>query len=103
MGFLSSLLGLLEDFSVYDDYIVTSKAWFDKTWNRMRLPDVGKGMLIIQNGKLYRKLKVKYSNESSYIISDEYDEGCELKYVNLTKDQKDEILRNGYVVLKRYH
>lgn len=101
MGFLGFLFDLLDD-STSNSYIEASKSWFDRTWNSLRFPDSGKGILIIQDGKLYKRLYVEYDNELSYTISDDRDEGCELRYVNLAQEQKEEILRSGYLIIKRY-
>lgn len=101
MGFLNFLFDLLDD-SVSNGYIETSKTWFDRTWNSLRYPNKGKGILIIQDGKLDKRLYVEYNNELSYTISDDRDEGCELRYVKLTQEEKDEMLRNGYLIIKQY-
>ena len=101
MGFLDFIFDLLDD-STSNSYIETSKLWFERVWNSLRYPYGGKGILIIQDGKLYKRFYIEYNNELSYTISDENDSGCELQYVRLTQEQKDEILRNGYIVLKRY-
>lgn len=101
MGLFDFLFDLLDD-SASNSYIETSKAWFDHVWNSLRYPNKGKGILIIQDGKLYKRLYVEYDNELSYTISDDSDEGCELRYVRLAQEQKEEILRNGYILIKRY-
>lgn len=101
MGLLSFLFDLLDD-STSNWYIEISKSWFDRVWNSLRYPNIGKGILIIQDGKLYKRLYVEYGNELSYTIYDDNDDGCKLRYVRLTQEQKDEILRNGYIIIKRY-
>lgn len=101
MGLLDFIFDLLDD-STSNSYIETSKSWFDRVWNNMRYPNKGTGILIVQDGKLYKRFYIEYNNELSYTISDENDTGCELQYMRLTQEQKDEILRNGYIVIKRY-
>lgn len=101
MGLLSFLFDILDD-STSNRYIETSKSWFDCVWNSQRYPNEGKGVLIIQEGKLYKRLYVEFNDELSCTISDDNDKGCELQYVKLTSEQKNEILRNGYITIKRY-
>lgn len=101
MGFLNLLLSLLDDLTS-EDYLESSKIWFDCIWQRLNHPYKGEGILIIRNGKFYRILRVTFDDDTTLSMMDEKENGYELRHINLKQKQKDEALRKGYIVLKYY-
>lgn len=101
MGFISDLISFLTEISD-DSYLFTCECWFDDIWKKLSRPYTAKGMLVIIDGKLYKKFYVTFRDDTLIIITDENDEGKKLRYVTLNSEQKKQLLRNGYINIKEY-
>ena len=101
MGLFSDLFSFLTDITD-DSYIVSSERWFDNVYKRINHVESSEGRLEVRSGNLYRKLYVTFRDGSSLVITDEKDNGRELRYVNLNSEQKKQLLRDGYVTIREY-
>lgn len=101
MGLLSDLFSFLTDISG-DSYSYSCERWFDSIWDKMNRPCSAEGCLEVKEGKLYKKFYVTFRDRTSLVISDENDDGRELRYVNLNSEQKKQLLRDGYITIKEY-
>lgn len=101
MGLLSDLFSFLIDITD-DGYSAVSERWFDNVWEKMYRPNCAEGCLEVRDGKLYKKFRVSFRDGTCLVITDENDDGRELRYVNLNSEQKKQLLRDGYVTIREY-
>ena len=101
MGVISDLFSLLTEISD-DSYLFSCKRWFDVIWKKLYRPYTAKGVLVIKNGKLYKKFYVTFRDNTLIVITDENDEGKKLRYVTLNSEQKKQLLCDGYITIKEY-
>lgn len=101
MGLLSDFFSFLTDLPD-DSYIVDSERWFDNVYKKFKRLRFAEGRLEIRDGKLYRKFSVLFYDGTSLIITDDRDEGGELRSAYLNTDQKKQLLRDGYITIKEY-
>lgn len=101
MGLLSDLFAFLTDIAD-DGYLAVSEHWFDNVWKKMYRPNCAESRLEVRDGKLYKKFLVSFRDGTSLVITDENDDGRELRYVNLNSEQKKQLLRDGCVTIREY-
>ena len=68
----------------------------------MYRPNCAESLIDIKDGKLYKKFLVSFCDGTSIVITDENDDGRELRYVNLNSEQKKQLLRDRSVTIKEY-
>lgn len=101
MGFISDLFSFLTE--IFDDsYLFNSERWFDSIWKKLSRPYTAKGVLEIKDRKLYKKFYVTFRDDTLIVITDENDEGKDLRYVTLNSGQKKQLLCDGYITIKEY-
>lgn len=101
MGLLSDLFSFLAEVSD-DSYLYSCERWFDNLWKKMYRPYTAEGVLEIRDGKFYKKLYVTFRDDTRIVITDDNDEGKKLHYVNLNSEQKKQLLRDGFLTIKKY-
>lgn len=101
MGFISDLISFLTEISD-DSYLTNCEHWFDGIWKKLSRPYTAKGILVIKDGKFYKKFCVTFRDGTLIVITEENDEGKDLRYITLNSEQKKQLLHDGYITIKEY-
>lgn len=102
---MSIIRNILEIISNLSDlgYIGESELWFDSVWKKVRNPYCGDGTLVEKNGRLYRRFKVIFDDETIGIFVDCKDKGTYVEDAFLSSSQKHDLKKEGMVVIKHYN
>ena len=101
MGLLSDLFSLLTE-TTDNSYVYNSERWFDNLWKKMYRPYTAEGVLVLKEGRLFKKFYVTFHDDTSIVIVDDNDEGQKLRHITLSTDHKKQLLRDGYITIKEY-
>lgn len=101
MGLLSDLFSLLVE-NTDNSYVYSNECWFDNLWKKMYRPYTAKGVLELKEGRLFKKFYVLFPDDTGIVIVDDNDEGQKLRHITLSTEHKRQLLRDGFITIKKY-